>query len=180
MWREASSFFMKEKYKPQHMNLKKFYAEEKFGLLIDLRSIHGSGTRPMNTTDGGQLEIERDAKGSGTLNYHVYVIVDVQFNIVGRELESGSWKYSLQRAHRGADQLGEDAVPRGPAMWPFVWQVRLHRAHLPDIRLQQITLFALPRKIRGSMSSSASSTRSNLGYKWPVFFSRSHQRSHCS
>ena len=56
-WRQVSRFFMKEKHKPQHMTLKKFYAENKFGLLIDLRSMasqemHGSGTRLVNTTDG--------------------------------------------------------------------------------------------------------------------------------
>ena len=37
IWSEVSRFFMKEKYKPQHMNLQKFYAKNKFGLLIDLR-----------------------------------------------------------------------------------------------------------------------------------------------
>ena len=60
---------MKEKYKPQHMNLQKFYTDDKFGLLIDLRSMasqemHGSGTRLVNTTDGVYLEIERDTKGT--------------------------------------------------------------------------------------------------------------------
>ena len=51
VWRQVSRFFMKEKHKPQHMTLQKFYAEDKFGLLIDLRSMasrkmHGSGTPP--------------------------------------------------------------------------------------------------------------------------------------
>ena len=60
---------MKEKYKPQHMNLQKFYTDDKIGLLIDLRSMasqemHGSGTRLVNTTDGVYLEIERDTKGT--------------------------------------------------------------------------------------------------------------------
>ena len=46
------------------MTLKKFYTDNKFGLLIDLRSMasqemHGSGTHLVNTTDGVQLEIER-------------------------------------------------------------------------------------------------------------------------
>ena len=54
---EVGRFFMKEKYKPQHMTLKTFYTDNKFGLLIDLRSMasqemHGSGTRLVNTTDG--------------------------------------------------------------------------------------------------------------------------------
>ena len=70
-WRQVSRFVMKEKHKPQHMTLQKFYIKDKFGLLIDLRSMpsqemHVSGTRLVNTTDGVQLEIKRDAKGSGT------------------------------------------------------------------------------------------------------------------
>ena len=93
IWSEVSRFFMKEKSKPQHMTLEKFYTGNKFGLLIDLRSMasqemHGSGTRLVNTTDGVQLEIERDAKGTGQVNCHVFVISDSQFNIVGNQLES--------------------------------------------------------------------------------------------
>ena len=93
IWSELSRFFMKEKYKPQHMTLKKFYTDNKFGLLIDLRSMasqkmHGSGTRLVNTTDGVQLDIERDAKGIGTVNCHVFVISDSQFNIIDKQLES--------------------------------------------------------------------------------------------
>ena len=39
IWSEVSRFFMKEKEKPQFMNLQKFYTDDKFGLLIDLRSM---------------------------------------------------------------------------------------------------------------------------------------------
>ena len=95
IWSEASRFFMKEKYKPQYMTVSKFYAGNKFGLLVDLRSmasqeIHGSGTRLVNTTDGVQLEIERKTSGSSgdVINCHVFVISDSQFNVIGRQLES--------------------------------------------------------------------------------------------
>ena len=93
IWSEVSRFFMKEKYKPQHMTFEKFYTKNKFGLRIDLRSMasqemHGSGTRLVNTTDGVQLEIERDRKGTGRVNCHVFVISDSQFNIVGKQLQS--------------------------------------------------------------------------------------------
>ena len=93
VWREAARFFMKEHYKPQHMNMKKFYTDNKFGLLIDLRSmasqeIHVSGTRLVNTTDGVQLEIERKTSGSGNVNCHVFIISDSQFNVMGNQLES--------------------------------------------------------------------------------------------
>ena len=78
IWSEVSRFFMKEKYKPQHITLERFYTKNKFALLIDLRSMasqemHGSGTGLVNTTDGVQLEIERDGKGTGTVNCHVFV-----------------------------------------------------------------------------------------------------------
>ena len=91
-WRQASRFFMKESQKPQHMTLQKFYAEDKFGLLVDLRSMasqemHGSGTRLVNSTDGVQLEIKRKT-GKGTFNCHTFVISDAQFNIQNRELDS--------------------------------------------------------------------------------------------
>ena len=91
-WRQASRFFMKEKHKPQYMTLQKYYAEDKFGLLIDLRSMasqemHGSGTRLVNTTDGVQLEIKR-ATGKGPFNCHIFVISDAQFNIQNRQLDS--------------------------------------------------------------------------------------------
>ena len=91
-WRQASRFFMKEKHKPQHMTLQKYYAEDKFGLLIDLRSMasqemHGSGTRLVNTKDGVQLEIKR-ATGKGPFNCHIFVISDAQFNIQNRQLDS--------------------------------------------------------------------------------------------
>ena len=52
------------------------------------QEMHGSGTRLVNTTDGVQLEIERDGKGSGTVNCHVFVISDSQFNILDSQLQS--------------------------------------------------------------------------------------------
>ena len=93
IWSEVSRFFMKENYNPQHMNLQKFYTSNKFGLLIDLRSMesqkmHGSGIRTIDSTDGVQLEIERDGKGSGQVNCHVFVISDSQFNIIDKQLDS--------------------------------------------------------------------------------------------
>ena len=73
------------------MNLKLFLAGDRFGLLVDLRSMadrsmHGSGTRLVNTTDGVQLELERKASGSGNINCQVFVISDAQLNILGNQL----------------------------------------------------------------------------------------------
>jgi len=51
---------VKEKNKTDHMDLKKFYTGDKFGLLIDMRStadqtMPGSSMRIVNSTDGVQL-----------------------------------------------------------------------------------------------------------------------------
>ena len=93
VWEEVKRFFLKAKNKTQHMNATKFYTENKFGLMIDLcsmsdHSMHGSGTRLVNTKDGVQLELEKNASGSGNVNCHIYVISDAQMNIIGRQLES--------------------------------------------------------------------------------------------
>jgi len=93
MWEEARRLFVKEKNKTEHMDMKKFYTGDKFGLVIDLRSMadqsmHGSGKELVNSTDGVFLEIERKAKGSGNVKCHVFVISDAQFNIQGRQMDS--------------------------------------------------------------------------------------------
>ena len=93
IWAEASRFFVETKNKTQHMNLTKFYADDKFGLLINLRSmadqaLHDSGTRLVNTKDGVQLELERNSSGSRAVNCHVFVISDSQKNIMGQQLDS--------------------------------------------------------------------------------------------
>ena len=98
IWSEVNRFFMKEKYKPQHMTLEKFYTGNKFGLLIDLRSMesqemHGSGIRLVNSTDGVHLEIERYAKGTGPVNCYVFIISDTQFNIINRQLPGEGVQY---------------------------------------------------------------------------------------
>ena len=93
IWEEVKRFFLKAENKTQHMNATKFYTKDKFGVMIDLRSMadhsmHGSGTRLVNTKDGVQLELERNKSGSGNVRCHIYVISDAQMNILGRQLES--------------------------------------------------------------------------------------------
>lgn len=73
--------------------LEKFFTGDKFGLFIDLRfmadnSMHGSGTRLVNTKDGTHLEIERNASGSGNVKCHIFTISDSQMNILYRKLLS--------------------------------------------------------------------------------------------
>jgi len=88
----GETIFRARKNKTEDINLKLFLAGDRFTLLIDLRSMadrsmHGSGTRLVNTTDGVQLELERKASGSGTINCQVFVISDAQFSILGKQLE---------------------------------------------------------------------------------------------
>ncbi|CAH3174240.1 unnamed protein product, partial [Porites lobata] len=64
-----------------NMDHTKFYTDNKFELLIDLRSLtdttmHGSGIRLVNTKDSVFLEIERKTSGSGNLKCHVFTISD--------------------------------------------------------------------------------------------------------
>ena len=92
-WEEAYRFFKPKNNKKQFTDMKKFYTNENFGLLIDLRSmrdqsLHGSGTRLVHTKDGVQLELERKASGSGEVKCHVFVISDSQMNIMGQQSES--------------------------------------------------------------------------------------------
>lgn len=54
------------------MDLKKFYTDNKFGVLIGLHSMadtamHSSGVRLVNTNDGVFLEVERKTSGSGSV-----------------------------------------------------------------------------------------------------------------
>ena len=93
IWKEISRFFMKEKHKPQYMTLQKFYTDNKFWPLIDLRTMashemHGSSTHLVNSTDGVHVEIERDGKGSRKGNCHVFVISASQFSILEKQLYS--------------------------------------------------------------------------------------------
>ena len=95
MWTEISKFYGTKKKGggPNNLNLTKYIAGIKFGLLIDLRSmddtsLHGSGVRLVNTKNGVLLEIERVASGSGNVKCHIYTISDAQMIIRDRQLES--------------------------------------------------------------------------------------------
>ena len=93
MWNEITRFFNPPARGSPNMNLTKYLTDNKFGLFIDLRSmadttLHGNGQRVVNTHDGVQLEIKRNAFGSGTTNCHIFTISDSQMNIMGIQLES--------------------------------------------------------------------------------------------
>ena len=65
----------------------KFYAGERYGVFIDLRSmsnnnLHGSGLKLINTKDGVNLTIKRATEESGNVKCHIFILSDVQLNIV--------------------------------------------------------------------------------------------------
>ena len=96
MWTEISRFFgTKNKGGRPNMNLTRYIAGNKFGLLIDLRSmadtsLHGNGVRLVNTKDGIHLEIKRETSGSENVHCHIYTISDSQMNIIDRQLQGSS------------------------------------------------------------------------------------------
>ena len=70
----------------------KYCTEDKFGLLIDLRSMadqtmHGSGTRLIDVQNGVFLETERALEGTSDMNCHVFVLSDAQMKLENSQLE---------------------------------------------------------------------------------------------
>ena len=92
MWRELSCSFRQQKL-GSTMDLKKFYTDNKFGVLSDLHfmadtAMHGSAVRLVNTNDGVFLEVERKTSGSGSVKCHVFTISDAQMNTRNKQLQS--------------------------------------------------------------------------------------------
>ena len=62
------------------------YLDNKYALWLDFRttdenSLHGTGRRIENTSEGITLQIEKEAESSGNLNAYIYLITDAQLNI---------------------------------------------------------------------------------------------------
>ena len=90
MWEEVFRHFGKEN---SSLTSTEFYAGDRFGLFIDLRSmedndLHGSGMRLVNTKDGVQLTLRRNGGSGGNVKCHIFILSDAQMNIVNGELES--------------------------------------------------------------------------------------------
>ena len=92
-WWEITLFFQLKEV-ANRMDQTRFYADHKFGLPIDLRSMvdttmHGSGVRFVNTKDDVFLEIDRKKSGSENVKCHVFTTSNAQKNIMDKQLESG-------------------------------------------------------------------------------------------
>ena len=93
MWQELTRHFKPSTNGRPNMTLAKYLTSNKFGLWIDLRSMadttmHGNGQRLVNTQDGVQLEIDRNASGAGVTHCYIFTVADAQLNIMGQQLES--------------------------------------------------------------------------------------------
>ena len=93
MWQELTRHFKPSTNGRPNMTLTKYLTSNKFGLWIDLRSMadttmHGNGQRLVNTQDGVQLEIDRNASGAGVTHCYIFTVSDAQLNIMARQLES--------------------------------------------------------------------------------------------
>ena len=93
MWKELTRYFNPHTRGRPNMTLAKYLTANKFGLWIDLRSVadttlHGNGQRLVNTQDGVQLEIKRNASGSGTTNCHIFTVLDSQMSIISQQLQA--------------------------------------------------------------------------------------------
>ena len=62
------------------------YLTDKYALWLDFRmidenSLHGTGRRIENVSEGITLQIEKKAETAGALNAYIYLIMDAQLNI---------------------------------------------------------------------------------------------------
>ena len=49
--------------------------------MIDENTLHGTGRRIENASEGITLQIEKNAESAGNLNAYIYLIIDAQLNI---------------------------------------------------------------------------------------------------
>ena len=64
------------------------YFQAYYGLWLDFRtsddnSLHGSGRRIENASEGVTLQIEKDVEDAGSMNCYIYLVMDAQLNISG-------------------------------------------------------------------------------------------------
>ena len=91
-YHEAKGVFLNEKYGA--MKFSKFYAKDKFALVIDLRAFNDNdvawnGRRIVNTQSGILLEITKEG-GDSLIDCYctIYVVSDALVNITNRSLQS--------------------------------------------------------------------------------------------
>jgi hypothetical protein len=83
-WDEIVKFFGNPTSYVDHTN----YFQAHYGLWLDFRtsddnSLHGSGRRIENASEGVTLQIEKDVEDAGSMNCYIYLVMDAQLNISG-------------------------------------------------------------------------------------------------
>ena len=69
------------------------YSTDKYALWLDFRMIdentlHGTGRRIENASEGITLQIEKKSQSAGNVNAYIYLIMDAQLNIQNGTFDS--------------------------------------------------------------------------------------------
>src|SRR6218665_1666350 len=97
-WDEIFKSFAREYLKDSElpaMDQTTFF-QNRYGLWLDFRTsddqtVHGSGRRIENASEGITLQLEKTAQAAGALNCYVYLVLDAQLNIGNGKLISCIW-----------------------------------------------------------------------------------------
>ena len=97
-WDEIVKGFVREYLKDAElpaMDQTTFF-QNRYGLWLDFRTsddqtVHGSGRRIENASEGITLQLEKTVQAAGVLNCYVYLLIDAQLNIGDGKLVSSVW-----------------------------------------------------------------------------------------
>ena len=165
MWEEAHCFFVKDKNKTEHMDLKKFYTSDKFGLLIDVRSIAGQ-TMHVHCEQYRRSPARDQAERQRLRHRELPHFRDIRLSVqhTGQTVTicavlNGPRQHSLQCGHGGPDQLRQNTVPRksSSAALSAAGLITSCSSAQPSLTTRTYSLF--PRDTRIFNPSSASNTR---------------------
>ena len=152
MWNEAKKYFAPgSKRHPDvgtvakdlalaDVNLREF-STSKYSLWLDLRtsdddSLHGSGRRIENASEGITIQIMKEAEATGALNIYLFVVVDAQLNIEDGRFVSAAYQ-PLAADGPFDDDMRTDGVWKncfhlGSAGRPLPGVLSTHRGPMPD------------------------------------------------
>ena len=93
-WDEITKGFFRETLKDSELPSTDHttYFQNRYGLWLDFRSsddntLHGSGRRIENASEGVTLQLDKTAQAAGALNCYVYLVMDAQLNIGNGQLK---------------------------------------------------------------------------------------------
>jgi len=87
-WDEVTKGWFRESFRDADLatNDQTTYFQNQYGLWLDFRTtddqtLHGSGRRIENASEGITLQLDKTAQTAGTLNCYIYLLMDAQLNI---------------------------------------------------------------------------------------------------